>query len=76
MPMGNKPTHPETNLKKLAKLLLQKFSGEHRVTLIWCEGLPDYATRIRTFPLEKLPGLKKFVTRLATLYVPPLKAKN
>jgi tetrapyrrole methylase family protein/MazG family protein len=69
-PMSNKPANPETNLKALTELLLQKFPAQHRITLIWCEGMPEYKTRLRTFPLEELPDQKEFVPHLATLYVP------
>jgi tetrapyrrole methylase family protein/MazG family protein len=76
LPMGNQPTSAETNLKALAQLLLKKFPAQHPVTLVWCEGLPGYTTRLRTFPLSNLPEQKGFLPLLATLYVPHLNRKK
>ncbi len=70
LPVANKPTFPETNLRALAELLLKRFPAQHPVTLVWSEGLPTYTTRLRTFPLSNLAEQKDFVGHLATLYVP------
>lgn len=52
--------------------LLRVYPAEHRVTLIWTDGAPDYGTRSRQFALQALPieyGHAKF---FASLFVPAL----
>jgi tetrapyrrole methylase family protein / MazG family protein len=54
------------------KYLRAAYSYDHPVTLIWTDGLPDYETQTRTFPLGDLVseyGKGKF---FASLYVPPV----
>jgi tetrapyrrole methylase family protein / MazG family protein len=53
--------------------LLKVYNADHPVTLIWTDGLPEYATRSRTFALRDLVreyGEAKF---FSSLYVPPVK---
>jgi len=50
--------------------LLRAYPPEHRVTLIWTDGPPEYATRTQTFPLGSLAseyGLERF---FSSLFVP------
>jgi tetrapyrrole methylase family protein/MazG family protein len=53
------------------KYLLKAYNADHPVTLIWTDGLPEYATHSKTFALRYLVreyGDSKF---FSSLYVPP-----
>jgi hypothetical protein len=53
--------------------LREKYPADHRVTLIWTEGLPRYETQSKVIALGDLAreyGAGKY---FASLYVPPLK---
>jgi tetrapyrrole methylase family protein / MazG family protein len=52
--------------------LLKVYNADHPVTLIWTDGLPEYATHSKTFALKDLVreyGEAKF---FSSLYVPPI----
>jgi len=56
--------------------LLKAYPPDHPVTLIWTDGLPEYATHIRAFALRNLAkeyGEGKF---FSSLFVPALGAPN
>jgi tetrapyrrole methylase family protein / MazG family protein len=51
--------------------LALQYPENHPVTLVWTDGLPDYATRSKTFPLAELPREYGEGKYFASLYVPP-----
>jgi len=73
LPAELDPTGQESNVQATARALLKKFPPDHKVTLIWSKGMPDYENETRTFKLADLPEQSGYVPFLATLYVPPIK---
>lgn len=62
----------EARVDLTMKWLLKAFPGEHAVTLIWTDGMPEYRTQTRRMALKDLAreyGESKY---FASLYVPAL----
>ncbi|MFO8057836.1 MAG: SAM-dependent methyltransferase [bacterium] len=73
LPSENAPSSRNKNAEAVADSLLKKFPPDHRVTLFWSEGMPDYKNVTRTFPLSELKEQTGYIEHLASLYVPPVK---
>lgn len=73
LPAENDPTCKETNVEATTRALLRKFPPDHKVTLVWSTGMPDYETLKLTLDLIDLPKQSGYVLFLATLYVPAIK---
>jgi tetrapyrrole methylase family protein / MazG family protein len=68
---GSSPDTPRVDLT--LEFLLKVYPPDHRVTLIWTDGLPEYTTHSKTLALKDLVreyGDAKF---FSSLYVPPAK---
>jgi tetrapyrrole methylase family protein / MazG family protein len=63
--------HDELRVDLTAQWLARKYPPDHPVTLVWTDGLPDYNTQSRTFPLKDLVHAYGDGKYFASLYVPP-----
>jgi len=54
------------------EFLLKAYPPDHRVTLIWTDGLPDYKTQSKVIALKDLVREYGQAKYFASLYVPPL----
>jgi tetrapyrrole methylase family protein / MazG family protein len=73
LPGEMNPGGENSNAGAVHKALLNKFPGNHEVTLIWSTGMPDYKNKIEKFALKDLPEKSGYVKELATLFVPAIR---
>jgi len=62
----------EPRVDLTAQWLLKAYPPDHRVTLIWTDGLPEYRTQNRTMKLKDLVREYGKAKYSASLYVPPI----
>ena len=62
----------EPRVDLTAQWLLKAYPPDHRVTLIWTDGLPEYRTQNRTMKLKDLVREYGKAKHSASLYVPPI----
>jgi tetrapyrrole methylase family protein/MazG family protein len=72
-PTTSNPAGPDSNAGAIMRALLAKFPPQHRVTLVWSTGMPEYRNQRRTLALAELADQSGFDRHLASLYVPPLR---
>ena len=53
--------------------LLKAYPPEHRVTLVWTDGLPEYRTKTQTMELKDLAREYGKAKYFASLFVPPVR---
>ncbi|HTZ30821.1 MAG TPA: hypothetical protein VMH31_00085, partial [Methylomirabilota bacterium] len=53
--------------------LLKAYPPEHRVTLVWTDGLPEYRTKTQTMELKDLAREYGRAKYFASLFVPPVR---
>ena len=62
--------HPRVDLTM--EWLLKAYPPNHRVTLIWTDGLPEYRTQSRSMELKNLAREYGDTKYFASLFVPPI----
>jgi len=72
-PTESDPDGKDSNADAVANALLEKFPPDHKVTLVWSSGMPEFKMLTRTFALSEFPEQAGFDRSLASLYVPPIK---
>ena len=63
----------EPHVDSTMKWLLKTYPPDHRVTLIWTDGLPEYRTQRQTLKLKDLVREYGKAKYSASLFVPPIR---
>ena len=72
--VGCDPGSEIPDVERVSRWLLERYSPDHPVSLVWTTGMPDFATQSRTLTLENLVEACGECEFFASLYIPPVSA--
>ncbi len=70
--VGADPGSEIPSVDLLSQWLLERYSPDHPVSLVWTTGMPDFETHSRTLALKNLVEACGDCEFFASLYIPPL----